>query len=73
MLMHSGSGIYIAAFVFLALNLFFFTYPLSWTSIGVGRRILESLLDYFFTSGCWFFLYAARENRNVSQTDFDRC
>ena len=43
--------IFIATFVLsFALNLFFFTYPLSWTDLGLEKiRALESLSDHFST------------------------
>jgi len=66
MLTHSGlRPIYIAAFVLsFALNLFFFTYPLSWTAIGVGRADLWRVyLIIFLPSALLVFPYMRRAEK----------
>ena len=67
--------IFIATFVLsFALNLFFFTYPLSWTEIGFDKATLESLFDYFLAQRLIRLpLHAAGgESRTVSPADHDR-
>src|SRR6185369_13312031 len=66
MLTHQGlRPIYIAAFVLsFALNLFFFTYPLSWTAVGVGKADLWRVyLIIFLPSALLVFPYMRRAEK----------
>ncbi len=62
---HDLRPIYVAAFVLsFALNLFFFTYPLSWTAVGVGKADLWRVyLIIFLPSALLVFPYMRRAEK----------
>ena len=56
--------IFIAAFVLsFTLNLFFFTYPLSWAEIGLGRAELWKVYSIIFLPSALIFPYMRRAER----------